>query len=52
MGVNQVYAATLLGIGNAKFSLIMNGKQKPDILFIKALHEKLKLDAQLILNAI
>jgi antitoxin component HigA of HigAB toxin-antitoxin module len=50
MGINQTYAATLLGISNAKFSLIMNGKQRPDIYFLKAIHDKLKVDANLILD--
>lgn len=52
MGINHTYAAMLLGVSNAKFSLIMNGKQKPDIYFIKAVHDKLKLDANLILDAL
>ena len=30
----------------------MNGKQKPDIYFIKAVHEKLEVDANVLLNAI
>lgn len=50
MGINQTYAAVLLGISSAKLSLIMKGKQKPDIYFIKALHEKLDVDADLLLK--
>jgi HTH-type transcriptional regulator/antitoxin HigA len=50
--INQQLAAQLLGVSNAKFSLIMNGKQKPDIHFLKAAHEKLKLDANLLLQAL
>ena len=50
--LNQQFAARLLGISEAKFSLIMNGKQKPDIYFIKAIHDKLKVDANLILQAV
>ena len=50
--INQQLAAQLLGVSNAKFSLIMNGKQRPDILFVKAAHEKLQLDANLILRAL
>jgi HTH-type transcriptional regulator/antitoxin HigA len=52
MSITQTYAATLLGISNAKFSLIMNGKQRPDIYFIKAIHDKLKVDGNLILDMI
>ena len=50
--INQGYAAQLLGVSHAKFSLIMNGKQKPDIYFIKAVHDKLEVDANILLNAI
>ncbi len=50
--INQGYAAQLLGVSHAKFSLIMNGKQKPDIYFIKAVHDKLEIDANLLLKAI
>jgi HTH-type transcriptional regulator/antitoxin HigA len=52
MGINQTYAAVLLGVSSAKFSLIMKGKQKPDVYFIKALHEKLEIDADLLLKTI
>ena len=50
--INQGFAARLLGVSDAKFSLIMNGKQKPDIYFIKAVHEKLEIDANVLLKAI
>ena len=52
MRLTQGFAARLLGVSNAKFSLIMNGKQKPDIYFIKAIHVKLKVDANRILQAL
>src|SRR4030095_929883 len=50
--LKQHYTARLLGVSEAKLSLIMSGKQKPDIYFIKALHEKLNLDANQILEAV
>lgn len=50
--LKQHYTAKLLGVSEAKLSLIMSGKQKPDIYFIKALHEKLNLDAKQILQAV
>jgi HTH-type transcriptional regulator/antitoxin HigA len=50
--LKQHYTARLLGVSEAKLSLIMSGKQKPDIYFVKALHEKLKLDANQILQAV
>lgn len=50
--LKQHYTARLLGVSEAKLSLIMSGKQKPDIYFIKALHQKLNLDANQILQAV
>jgi len=50
--INQQFAAKLLGVSDTKFSMIMNGKQKPDIYFVKAVHDKLQLDANLLLQAI
>jgi HTH-type transcriptional regulator/antitoxin HigA len=52
MQLTQSFVAKLLGVSDTKFSLIMNGKQKPDIYFIKAIHEKLKMDANQILKAL
>ena len=52
MQLNQSFVAKLLGVSDAKFSMIMNGRQKPDIYFIKAVHVKLKVDANRILQAI
>ena len=40
--LNQHFTAQLLGVSEAKFSLILNGKQKPDVEFLKALHSKPK----------
>ena len=50
--LKQHYTAKLLGVSEAKLSLIMSSKQKPDIYFVKALHEKLNLDANQILEAV
>ena len=50
--LKQHYTARLLGVSEAKLSLILSGKQKPDIHFVKALHEKLNLDANQILEAV
>ena len=52
MRLSQSFAAKLLGVSDAKLSMIMNGKQKPDIYFVKAIHEKLNVDASHILQAI
>ena len=52
LNLRQQYTANLLGVSETKFSLILNGKQKPDVYFIKALHNKLSLDANQILEAL
>ena len=52
LNIKQQYTASLLGVSETKFSLILNGKQKPDVYFIKALHSKLNLDANQILEAL
>jgi HTH-type transcriptional regulator / antitoxin HigA len=52
LNLNQQFTAQLLGISEAKFSLIMNGKQKPDVYFLKSVHEKLKVDANLLLETV
>ncbi len=52
MKLTQGFAAKLLGVSDAKFSLIMSGKQKPDVYFLKAVHFKLQVDANRIFNAI
>ena len=52
MNVTQNKLAELLGLGVAKLSLILNGKRKPDIPFLKAIHEKLGIDGNLILERV
>jgi len=52
MQLNQGFAAELLGVSDTKFSLIMNGRQRPDVNFLKAVHSKLQVDANKILQAI
>lgn len=44
--------AKKLGISEAKFSLIMSGKQRPDIAFLKAVHDKLKIDGETIFSVL
>jgi len=48
--LKQKDLAEKLKISNAKLSLIMNGKQKPDITFLKAVHTELNVDAEFILE--
>ncbi|NIJ55282.1 helix-turn-helix domain-containing protein [Dyadobacter arcticus] len=50
--LKQKDLAKTLGVSDAKLSLIMNGKQKPDIPFIKAVHTKLNVSADFILQHI
>ena len=52
MQINQSFAAKLLGVSDAKFSLILSGRQKPDVYFLKAIHDKLRVDANKILRAL
>lgn len=49
MRLKQKDLARKLNISNAKLSLIMNGKQKPDVEFLKAVHTELHVDADFIL---
>jgi antitoxin component HigA of HigAB toxin-antitoxin module len=48
--LKQKDLAEKLNVSNAKLSLIMNGKQKPDIDFLKAVHSQLHVDAEFILE--
>ncbi|MEJ7693316.1 helix-turn-helix domain-containing protein [Daejeonella sp.] len=50
MRLKQKDVAKKLRISDAKLSLIMNGKQKPDVDFLKAVHTELKVDAEFILR--
>lgn len=50
MHLKQKDLAKKLKISDAKLSLIMNGKQKPDIDFLKAVYFELKVDAEFILE--
>jgi HTH-type transcriptional regulator/antitoxin HigA len=50
--LSQAKLADELGIGKPKLSQIMNGKRKPDVSFLKAIYNKLKLDPKFILDHI
>jgi len=50
MKLRQRDLAKKLNVSDAKLSLIMNGKQKPGINFLKALHSQLNIDANFILE--
>jgi len=48
--LKQKDLAEKLNISNTKLSLIMNGKQKPDVDFLKAVHLQLNVDAGFLLE--
>jgi len=50
MKLKQNELAKKLNVSDAKLSLIMNGKQKPGIDFLKAIHAELNIDAEFILE--
>ncbi|MEJ0103478.1 MAG: transcriptional regulator [Bacteroidota bacterium] len=47
---NQVALSRLIKIDTPKLSQILNGKRKADIEFLKAVHKKLKIDAEFLLE--
>lgn len=52
MNITQGKLAEILGIGAAKISQILNGKREPDVRFLKAIHEKLGIDGNFILDRV
>lgn len=48
--LTQTKLAKALGIGAPKLSQILSGKREPDVVFLKAVHRKLKIDADFILT--
>ena len=50
MRLKQKELAKKLKVSDAKLSLIMNGKQKPDVDFLKAVYSELNIDAGFILE--
>lgn len=49
MRLKQKDVAIKLNLSNTKLSLILNGKQKPDVAFLKAAHKELNIDANQLL---
>lgn len=52
MKLKQKDLARKLKVSDAKLSLIMNGKQKPDVDFLKAVHKQLKVNGDFLLNVL
>jgi HTH-type transcriptional regulator / antitoxin HigA len=50
--LNKGSLAKILGIGAPKLSQILNNKREPDVPFLKALHEKLGVDGNFILERV
>ena len=50
MRLKQRDLAKKLNISDAKLSLIINGKQRPDVDFLKAVYTELHVDAEFILQ--
>lgn len=48
--IKQAQLAKKLKLSEAKLSLILNGKQKPDVTFLKGIRKELKIDADFILD--
>jgi antitoxin component HigA of HigAB toxin-antitoxin module len=48
--LTQAKLAKTLGIGAPKLSQILSGKREPDVVFLKAVHRKLQIDADFILS--
>lgn len=48
--LKQKELAKLLGIGEPKLSQIMTRKRKPDVAFLKAAHERLGIDGNVLLG--
>lgn len=51
MDITQAKLATMLDISTAKLSQILNGKRKPDVPFLKAIHQHLNIDGNFILES-
>jgi antitoxin component HigA of HigAB toxin-antitoxin module len=50
--LGRVSLAKMLGIGAPKLSQILNNKREPDVPFLKAIHEKLGVDGNFILERV
>jgi HTH-type transcriptional regulator/antitoxin HigA len=50
--LKQKDMAKELGVSDTKLSLIMNGKQKPDVQTLKSLHDKFGVNAETLLRAV
>jgi HTH-type transcriptional regulator/antitoxin HigA len=52
MNITQSKLSEIINTTTSKISKILSGKQEPDAYFLKAIHEKLGIDGNLLLEAI
>jgi len=50
MNISQAKLAEMLGLGTAKLSQILTGKREPDVPFLKAVHVKLGISGDFLLE--
>lgn len=50
--LRQTQLAKKLHVSDTKLSLIMSGKQRPDVAFLKSVHTVLNIDANILLKAV
>jgi len=50
LNITQAKLAEMLGLGTSKLSQILNGKREPDVAFLKAVHSKLGISGDFLLE--
>ena len=50
LNISQAKLAEMLGLGTSKLSQILNGKREPDVMFLKAIHNKLGISGDFLLE--
>lgn len=50
LNISQAKLAEMLGLGTAKLSQILSGKREPDVTFLKAVHSKLGISGDFLLE--
>lgn len=50
LNITQAKLAEMLGLGTSKLSQILSGKREPDIAFLKAIHNKLGISGDFLLE--
>ncbi len=52
MNITQSRLAEMLNTTGSRISKILSGKQEPDVYFLKAIHQKLGIDGNILLEAV